>query len=111
MLLALLLGIIPQADATTDHVAEIEVNRFYDGDGRLILTQLIFRDDWRRIIDWRLAKALPRGNRVTWIDCDQMYSVTADKVTESWSQEDPELEERAILPKEFRAGLFGRPPR
>jgi len=111
MLLALLLGIIPQTETTTEHVAEIEVNRYYDGDGRMILTQLIFRDSWRRIIDWRLAKTLPRNNRVTWNDCERLYSVTADKVTESWSQEDPELEERAILPKEFRAGLFGRPPR
>jgi hypothetical protein len=94
---------------------QIEVNHFYDERGQHVLDQLIFRA-WRgsalEIVDWRLLKndaMQPRGRRVVWVEpCGEqlvLRDVRGKSVIETWTQLDPEVIERDLLPKEQRRGL------
>lgn len=97
----------------------IEHNRFYDERGRLVFAQAIFYD-WspehsRYIVRaWRLVKdanQVPERNwrtggyTMTWMDGETLRKIEADSVRDSWTQFDPELAEREILPKEMRTEL------
>ncbi len=117
MLLAL--TVIPYEAAATDHVTAIELNHFYDDNGKHVFDQHIFYD-WNPyanrfdVRDWKLIKApgeavyfdAPRGEfRTEWHDGLVMRSVRAGTYRETWTQQDPELVERAVLPKERRREL------
>lgn len=115
---ALLLAIVPQSDALTQQVDAIELNHFYDDQGRPVFTQLLFWE-WtngeRHLLDWRLQKTAiqPRrtadGWRLRFVDGEDVREIdTPNEPRESYSQHDPELLERERLPKELRAGLIGR---
>jgi hypothetical protein len=105
-----------------DRVDLIEINHFYDEQGRLVLDQLIFYDwspsdgryhvrAWRRVSspaqiplrDWR------SGDYVAiWHDSkerDVLREVRARSVRETWTQYDPELVEREFLAQEKRRDL------
>jgi hypothetical protein len=97
----------------------VEVNHFYDEQGRLVFDQTIFydwsADNGRHMVRaWRLVKnpaQLPQrdwndGGYVSiWHDGDVLRHVRATSIRETWTQYDPELVEREFLPKEHRKEL------
>jgi hypothetical protein len=109
----------PNEDIATDSVDLIEVNHFYDEQGRLVFDQIIFYD-WCPIFcrynvrDWRLLKStaqIPHRNWqqgyfvTVWHDGEVLREVKSLSLRESWTQYDPELLEREFLPKEQRREL------
>lgn len=119
MLIALLLGIIPQTDIITDRVDEIELNHRYDDNGKYYASQAIFwewRDGARVVMDWRNCHRdlRPRrhgdGCRLTfqenvdrYIQTNGRHSVETETYLrvidapvwrETFTQHDPELEDR-----------------
>jgi hypothetical protein len=97
----------------------VEVNHFYDDQGRHVFDQVIFYD-WEAghsrhmVRAWRLVKnpaQLPQRNwkdgsySALWYDNDVLRRVQAKSMRESWTQYDPELVEREYLPKEKRKDL------
>lgn len=113
------LGTNPIRHVTIDQVEVIEYNHFYDEQGRHVFDQLIFFD-WSphenryQIRDWRLIKTVSqapyydsaRGVYVaTWHDGLTLRQVRAAGIRETWTQHDPELIERSVLPKEHRREL------
>ena len=122
-LVAMLLAIVPQESVVVESVDVIEVNHLYDGCGDLVFTQVIFWDfDWRlcrlQVCAWRMVKhdsQLPRFQRridhgledafTLWKDGEVVREVRAKAVRETWTQYDPELLERELLPPEARRGL------
>jgi hypothetical protein len=101
----------------------MEVNHFYDEQGRLVFDQIIFydwsADDARYMVRaWRLVKnpnQLPQrdwksgGYVALWQDSGQggevLRHVHSKSIRETWTQYDPELVEREYLPKERRKEL------
>lgn len=122
VLLILLLTIpsLPES-VTAEQVDVVEVNHFYDDNGRHVFDQVIFydwSDGWQRhqVVAWRLIKdrsQLPQRNwqassesYVTfWVDQEVLRKVTAKSFRETWTQYDPELLEREALRKEDRREL------
>lgn len=112
-------GLTPAEPAAHDEVDLMEINHFYDEQGRLLFDQVIFYDwsieDGRyHVCAWRLLKdpaQLPRRNWqrnvyvATWHDGDLLRNVEARQLRETWTQHDPELVEREYLPKECRREL------
>jgi hypothetical protein len=111
-----------------EHSDLIEINHFFDEQGRLVFSQIIFYEwcgaDGRfQVRDWRLLKEqaqIPlrdwRNNRFVaeWRDAkekDVLRRTTASALRETWTQYDPELKEREILPQEQRNRLRNAPPR
>lgn len=116
MLAAFLLCAVPYSPIVETAVDRIEVNHFYDENGRLVFDQLIFyrlaEDGHSDVIAWRLVKCpamLPyrcKGRSVVlWFDGDFLRRVVALSAGETWTQFDPELLERERLPTEHRAEL------
>jgi len=120
-------GIAPQDDVSRESVDLIELNHFYDEQGRLVFDQVIFYD-WSAIEArynvraWRLVKnpaQLPQrdwkdgGYSAMWQDGEQIRHIYSKSIRETWTQYDPELLEREYLPKERRKELrtvkFTRP--
>ena len=118
----LLLAVVclqPMENVVLDEVALIEVNHCYDEHGHHVFDQLIFYD-WTpqqsryNVCAWRLLKSpsqLPRRNwqqngfEVSWHDNGIFREVSAKAMRETWTQYDPELLERASLPREKRREL------
>jgi hypothetical protein len=114
------LGIAPRGDVARETVDLIEVNHFYDEQGRLVFDQVIFydwsKDDARYMVRaWRLVKnpaQVPQrdwkdgGYVAVWQDGELMRHVRAASIRETWTQYDPELVEREYLPKERRKELM-----
>lgn len=119
VLLCSALGTNPIRHVTIDQVEVIEYNHFYDEQGRHVFDQLIFfdwspRENRYQIRDWRLIKTVSQApyhdaNRgfyvATWHDGLTLRQVRAAAIRETWTQYDPELTERAVLPKEHRREL------
>src|SRR5262245_22979763 len=117
--LVVLLGLSPTEDVSREKVDLMEVNHFYDEQGRLVFDQVIFYD-WSpehsryMVRAWRLVKnptQLPErdwrdgGYLAVWQDGEIVRRVQADSMRETWTQYDPELAEREFLPKERRKEL------
>ena len=124
ILLVLLLSATSQQPdlVIRDHVDLIELNHFYDENGRLVFDQFIFWNfDYKNseyvIVAWRLRKNPKwhclrdyRTNRYTttfsdFKNRDVMRTITSYCYRESWTQYDPELVNREVLPQEQRRGL------
>lgn len=103
-----------------DRVDVIEINHFHDDDAKLIFSQIVFYE-WRSdlaafvVRDWRLLKGqcprrLPGGGGyvVTWADGEVWRKVRSRMLVENWTQYDPELLNRELLPKEKRRILRTR---
>lgn len=116
--LLLLIGILPPQDVAEDRVDAIEHNHFYDDQGREVFTQVIFWDGcevvawrlWRNDLqtpwrDWRRG-----GYVMIWNDADRLRVVRAPAMRETWTQHDPELENRERCPPHLRRGLKGERP-
>ena len=117
--LVVVLGINPVEDVARERVDLMEVNHFYDEQGRLVFDQVIFYD-WSpehsryMVRAWRLEKnptQLPErdwrdgGYQAVWQDGEILRRVQAASMRETWTQYDPELVEREYLPKERRKEL------
>lgn len=102
-----------------DEVDLIEVNHFFDEQGRHIFDQTIFYD-WcpiqcrYNVRAWRLLKHPSQrpyrdwkggGYVAVWHDGQLLRRVRSSSFRESWTQYDPELVERDFLPKEQRRDL------
>lgn len=115
-LVLILFSIVPRDDVVRESVDLVEVNHFYDENGRLVFDQIIFYD-WiysnYRVVAWRLVKSdsqfprrlWPRGYSCYWQDGEQTRQVLASSDRETWTQYDPELVEREYFPKELRREL------
>jgi hypothetical protein len=112
-------GLLPEKNVAVDHVDLIEVNHFYDENGKHVFDQVIFYD-WcsqenrHQVRAWRLVKSASQkptrdwqgeGYETVWHDGDVLRHVTSKLHRESWTQYDPELLERNALPKDQRAEL------
>jgi hypothetical protein len=117
--IVVVLGLNPTEDVARERVDLMEVNHFYDEQGRLVFDQVIFYD-WSpehsryMVRAWRLVKnptQLPErdwregGYLAVWQDGEVVRRVQASSMRESWTQYDPELAEREYLPKERRKEL------
>ncbi len=114
-----MLTIVPQSPLVCDRVDLIELNRVYDDEGRPAITQMIFWDwtpaDGRfHVVAWRLWKQAEmqptrdwaQGEYVLlWHDGELLREVRAPAWRESWTQHDPEMEDRRQLAKGERRGL------
>ena len=121
----LLFGLLPAAPVVEDTADVVEVNHYYDEDGRQVFTQLIFWD-WIadesafRVFAWRMVKS-PEQMPVYdwWRDCyvtqflDQqtLRRVVSKARRDTWTQYDPELFDRQFLPQQQRRGLALERPR
>ena len=110
----LALSIIPHDVALRDSVSVLEIQHYYDGEGREIFSQLIGWDESDNVRFWRMAKTeqhIPKrdwangGYAVTFSDGDQLRTIAAPSFRETWGQEDVELANRTILPSEHRRPL------
>ena len=129
MILLLLLCALPVDHIAREECDRITVSAFYDDEARLVFEQLLFHD-WNPhearwdLRAWRMVKRieatkehgpsqgnLPRLNQATgqyechWMDGEVERIVTAPVLKWMQTQYDPELEERAELPKEKRREL------
>lgn len=119
LLLTAVFCLHPIDDVAHDEVDLIEVNHFYDEQGRLVFDQVIFYD-WSsqesrfHVRAWRLLKSpaqIPRRNwtcgdfLTIWHDGEVLRKVRSKGIHETWTQYDPELLEREYLPKEKRREL------
>ena len=119
--------ILPASRAGTNttraEVDLVELNHFLDDNGREVFRQVVFFD-WSRknrqfeVRAWRLIKhpsQLPRrevgstGYLVRWQDKSVTREVRAKSMRETWSQEDPERVNRALLPENQRRPLWESP--
>lgn len=108
----LILSVIPVEIPVIEYHDSCELNHYYDEHGILIFDQLIFRD-WNKyekrfeIVDWYVVK--PRSstneNDCIWLDGRHLRQVQYGFRIETWTQYDPEINERSILPKDKRKGL------
>jgi hypothetical protein len=108
----------PQAEPVRDRCDAIEVNHFYDDEGRPVFTQLILVDrnaqgGWD-VVAWRMVKSpatqsRSRPARDQWPQADQdgdyFREVRTPFMAESFTQFDPELAAREWLPDNQRRGL------
>jgi len=123
IVLALLLtGHIDHDPSLKDNVEMIELNHLYDGQGKLVLDQWIFYDWSGRlsqfvVVDWRrsktdifVSKNWKTGEyNLTFFDGDYLRKIRSKIYRETWTQYDPELKNREIVPVEHRRLLT--PPR
>lgn len=116
------LTLSPADEVTVDQVDLVEINHFYDDQGRLVFDQVIYYD-WStvhsryQVRDWRLLKTTTQvplrdwregGYVAEWEDFKQrngMRRVKSKSVRETWTQYDPELVEREFLAQEKRTEL------
>lgn len=117
-LLLCVLSMGAEGPPVQETVDVIELNHFYDDEGRHVFDQVIFyrwngfRDD---VVDWRPVKSAARPHRrgagweYLWFDetvgNDVPRQVRAGSYRETWTQFDPEIAEREQLPKELRTLL------
>lgn len=106
--------------AAAEQVDLIELNHFFDENGRHVFDQVIFyrwSDAHRRyhVQAWRLVKDSqqlpqqswkPKGYRCVWHDDGVLRIVRAPAYRETWSQVDPERSNRKLLPQDQRVGLL-----
>ena len=91
----------------------LELNHHYDDDGEHVFTQLIF---WQwshnrfEVVAWQFKKdaqiyRVGRRWRCVWQNNGVTRVVTAAAYSETWTQHDPEVDARAVLPVCERRGL------
>jgi hypothetical protein len=113
------LAVIPRAPIVEDRCDVVEVNHFYDADGRLVFDQVIFWDwcdgaERHQVRAWRLLKSCSQwpardwargGYLAVWIDGERLRVVRGTSLRETWTQYDPELLERQVLSIDARRDL------
>lgn len=129
--LAVALSIVPVDTVVREQVDLIEINHFYDEQGRLTFDQAIFYEwSWSlrryQVMAWRLVK--PRiecaagtthappdilpvrdwssgGYLSMWQDGERLRLIHAASIRETWTLYDVEVLEREMLPKDRRREL------
>jgi hypothetical protein len=117
VLLVLLLGTVPQDDVIESYNDVQHVNHTYDEDGEHVFTQIMYQD-WRGgeylVEDWRMDKHPSqhpvysnqrRRWEAVWFDGVLLRKTVSTAYRESWTQHDPEVENRKIHPVECRSKL------
>lgn len=109
----------PVENIAREQVDLIEINHYYDRQGKLVLDQVIFYE-WSakrgrfQVRDWRPLKSSnqrPRrdwqrgGWLAVWRDGHVLRKVRASAVRETWTLYDPEVVDRELLPKPLRHRL------
>lgn len=120
-LLGALLGLVMEGPMLTDEADIIEINHYYDERGKHVFDQVIFWE-WRaeesayRVIAWRFLKRPYeislrdpyRGDYTfRWADDDRLRQVRAPWFRETWTQYDPEVNDRRFFAQTLRRGLTG----
>jgi hypothetical protein len=121
--IALIIGVGSQFIAF-DHVDAIELNHFYDTKGHLVYDQVVFRHwhkstgrfhvrQWTLIDDRDPISKRPIKNEQTGVysveyfdtDAKTTRKVVSRVFRESWTQTDPEREDKKALPESLRYSL------
>lgn len=108
-----LLALQPGDYVAAEQVDVIEVNHLYDDYGQRQFTQVIYKDwdgDRHQVRAWRMLNSpgmWPNRQRAIWMDGGILRDVRCRSVAETWTQFDPEIEERKIIPPDSRPGLAG----
>lgn len=113
IVLLVTVSIIPFQTTVMDRCDVVEVNHFYDDQGKHVFDQVIWYDFNRKacrfeVRDWRLVKEqrqVPINGRSLFWDGLVLRDVRARTTCETWTQYDPELTERGYLSKDHRKGL------
>jgi len=126
MIAILLLAIAATSSSFIEYVDLIELNHFHDHRGRLVYDQVIFYERTPttgrfQVRSWCLANDEQPNRRpvknetsglyqVDWFDTDQqtLRKITSRLYRESWSQVDPERENKKVHPDGLRVGLVKR---
>ncbi len=114
--------------STNEHVDLIELNHFYDQQGRLVYDQVIFYElapetgrfqvrAWCLVEDRECLNRRPTKNyetqlyQVDWYDSDQrlLRKITSRMYRESWSQVDPERANKRLLDERLRLSMVQNP--
>jgi hypothetical protein len=114
--------------STNEHVDLIELNHFYDQQGRLVYDQVIFYEQapetgrfqvraWCLVEDREWLSRRPTKNydsqlyQVDWYDSDQrlLRKITSRLYRESWSQVDPERANKKLLDERMRLAMVQNP--
>jgi hypothetical protein len=112
-------GLSPDTPLASDRVDLIEINHCYNEDGQLVFRQLLFwewneLDSDYHVAAFRVLRAQTSAVRIdrqrneyvaSWCDSGVLRQVRAPHSRETWTQYDPELEDRRIFPQEYRRGL------
>lgn len=115
-----LFGDLPLELVLEQQVDLIEINHFYEEDGKHAFDQLIFyewcpRECRNQVLAWRLVKGQTQIPLRDWdrgdyccVLCENgvLRSVRSAALRESWTQYDPEVLERDIFPQEKRRELL-----
>jgi hypothetical protein len=121
LLLVTTMALVPHTPLVADRADVVEVNHYYDERGSAVFDQLIFWDWWDsesdyRVFAWRLLKSAAQeplrdwqrgGYTVRWLDGNVLREVRSGSIRETWTQFDPEVQDRDILPPHRRRGLSG----
>lgn len=113
---ALALCIVPQSPLLDDDVECLELNHSYDDQCNILVHQII---GWHynpaehraEIVFWRLVKKMKIGrNQVVFVEgglenCGAIRRVRYKSFFETWTQYDPEMNDRDVLPQNQRRGL------
>lgn len=128
LFVALVLSAVALARATSPVLVEpvyyradlLERNNFYDGEGRLVFTQAIWWDDYGSryaVRDWRILKDSDSVCEVNGIfrmafmaNDGHVFVVDADTYAETWTQFDPEVLDRDVLPDCWRRKIGRETP-
>lgn len=117
LLILLLAGWLePHCPLSRSHVDLIELNHCYNEEGLPIYHQYIF---WKwdgqlgyRVQAYRVLKGqfsgpcrYRSGYRARWCDNGVFREITAPYFRETWTQYDPELDDRQVFPMEKREDL------
>lgn len=104
----LVFALHPWAPIETTHAETVEHNAFFDCDGKLLFEQLIAWDEEPHVLDWRLVRGGPpdpqRGRLTLW-DKDRYRRVRFETWHRTWTQHDPEQEDRHWRTVDERPGL------
>ncbi len=106
---------IPHEIVLREQVDCIERNNFFDDCGRKVFVQWIFLEEvpsgCLSVVAWRLDKGefsfTEHPPTLIWADGSTVRIVRAEYWRETFSQTDPELEDRERRPKDMRRGLIG----
>lgn len=123
LVLGLLMG-ASQEEVVIEYRADVlEINHYYDDNGKLVFTQLIWWDwdgDDHRVRDWRYLidgvkvgrkhdnnnTACIRGRDAIWIERGMLIRVRSRSHITTWTQYDREVKDREHLPQCNRKGVL-----
>lgn len=115
--------IVPHEVCILDRCDLIEVNHYHDEHGKAVFVQLIFwdfdptRSDYH-VVAWRFLKSQAKPRRdharscwvISWCDAKKLRTVRADCCIETWTQHDPEVADRQLVPERQRRDLLQSRP-